>query len=135
MTWPVKDTDLTKLGKAICKGAKGIITGADVQFGELTLTGPADRIVEALTILRELGLKILVRSRHVLSGLKLAKQQLFASVFFCTIFWFNICTRISRRISKRITTMQNRIRNRITLNTLIKLAHLILRSEGRLLVY
>ena len=53
MTWPVKDTDLTKLGKAICKSAKGIITGADVQFGELTLTGPADRIVEALTILRD----------------------------------------------------------------------------------
>jgi len=53
MTWPVKDTDLSKLGKAILKGAKGIITGADVQFGELTLTGPASRIVEALTILRD----------------------------------------------------------------------------------
>ena len=48
MSWPVTDADLTKLGKAILKGAKGIVTAADVQFGELTLTGPADRIVEAL---------------------------------------------------------------------------------------
>ena len=44
MTWPVKDADLAKLGKTIVKGAKGIVTEADVQFGELTLIGPAARI-------------------------------------------------------------------------------------------
>ena len=49
MTWPVKDTELAKLGTAILKGAKGIIADADVQFGELTLAGPASRVVEALT--------------------------------------------------------------------------------------
>lgn len=53
MTWPTKDADLAKLGQAILKGAKGIVTGADVQFGELTLTAPADKIVAALTYLRD----------------------------------------------------------------------------------
>ena len=53
MSWPAKDAELEKLGKAICKGAKGIITDASVTFGELTLTGPAARIVEALTYLRD----------------------------------------------------------------------------------
>ncbi len=53
MTWPVKDADLSKLGKAILKGAKGLVTGADVQFGELTLVGPASQIVAALTYLRD----------------------------------------------------------------------------------
>ena len=53
MTWPTKDADLAKLGKAILKEAKGIVTGADVQFGELTLAAPADKIVAALTYLRD----------------------------------------------------------------------------------
>ena len=53
MSWPVKDADLSKLGKAILKEAKGLVTGADVQYGELTLTGPAGKIVEALTYLRD----------------------------------------------------------------------------------
>jgi NADH-quinone oxidoreductase subunit C len=53
MSWPVKDADLSKLGKAILKEAKGLVTGADVQYGELTLTGPADKIVDALTYLRD----------------------------------------------------------------------------------
>jgi NADH-quinone oxidoreductase subunit C len=53
MTWPVKDADLSKLGKTILKEAKGLVTGADVQYGELTLTGPAGGIVAALTYLRD----------------------------------------------------------------------------------
>ena len=53
MSWPVKDADLSKLGKAILKEAKGLVAGADVQYGELTLTGPAGKIVEALTYLRD----------------------------------------------------------------------------------
>jgi len=53
MTWPVKDADLGKLGRAIVKEAKGLITGQAVAFGELTLTGPADKVIEALTYLRD----------------------------------------------------------------------------------
>jgi NADH-quinone oxidoreductase subunit C len=53
MSWPVADADLGKLGKAIVKDAKGVITGANVAFGELNLTAPAGKIVEALTYLRD----------------------------------------------------------------------------------
>ena len=53
MSWPVKDADLSKLGKAIVKEAKGIITGASVAYGELNLVAPAGKIVEALTYLRD----------------------------------------------------------------------------------
>ena len=38
MSWPAKDTELAKLGKAILKEVKGVVTGAEVVFGELTLT-------------------------------------------------------------------------------------------------
>ena len=37
MSWPVKDADLSKLGKTICKEAKGLVATADVQYGELIL--------------------------------------------------------------------------------------------------
>ena len=50
MSWPVSDADLGKLGKTIVKDAKGVITGANVAFGELNLTAPAAKIVEALTV-------------------------------------------------------------------------------------
>lgn len=53
MSWPLTESELSKLGKAICKEAKGLITDAHVAFGELTLIGPAPRIVEALTYLRD----------------------------------------------------------------------------------
>jgi NADH-quinone oxidoreductase subunit C len=53
MSWPAKDAELSKLGMAICKEAKGVITGAEVAFGELTLSAPAARIVEALAYLRD----------------------------------------------------------------------------------
>jgi NADH-quinone oxidoreductase subunit C len=44
---------LETLGAAVLKKAKGLITTADVAFGELTLTGPAGTVVEALTLLRD----------------------------------------------------------------------------------
>jgi NADH-quinone oxidoreductase subunit C len=53
MSWPATTPELGKLGRAILKDAKGLIATADVLFGELTLTGPAPRIVEALTVLRD----------------------------------------------------------------------------------
>ena len=53
MSWPVPDKDLEKLGKAIVKEAKGVITASAVAYGELNLKAPAGRIVEALTYLRD----------------------------------------------------------------------------------
>jgi len=53
MSWPASEADLGALGQAILTGAKGVITGADVAYGELTLTGPAASAVEALTYLRD----------------------------------------------------------------------------------
>ena len=44
---------LETLGAAILAKAPGLITTADVAFGELTLTGPAGTVVEALTLLRD----------------------------------------------------------------------------------
>ena len=53
MSWPVKDAELAKFGKAICKEARGVITSAEVAYGELNLKAPAAKIVEALTYLRD----------------------------------------------------------------------------------
>jgi NADH-quinone oxidoreductase subunit C len=53
MSWPATTPELGKLGRAILKDAKTLITTADVLFGELTLAGPAGRVVEALTVLRD----------------------------------------------------------------------------------
>ena len=53
MSWPATTPELSKLGRAVLKDAKGLLTTADVLFGELTLTGPANRVVEALTVLRD----------------------------------------------------------------------------------
>ena len=44
---------LEKLGAAVLKKTKGLITTAEVAYGELTLTGPADKVVQALTVLRD----------------------------------------------------------------------------------
>jgi NADH-quinone oxidoreductase subunit C len=41
------------LGQSIVANAAGAITAAHVAFGELTLLGPAHRVVEALTFLRD----------------------------------------------------------------------------------
>ena len=44
---------LEALGQTIVANASGAITAAHVAFGELTLLGPANRVVEALTFLRD----------------------------------------------------------------------------------
>ena len=46
-------TDLEALGQAIVANAAGAITTYSVAFGELTVTGPAGRVVDALTFLRD----------------------------------------------------------------------------------
>ena len=53
MSWPTPAADLESLGQAIVANSAGAIGGYSVAFGELTLTGPATRIVEALTQLRD----------------------------------------------------------------------------------
>jgi NADH-quinone oxidoreductase subunit C len=44
---------LEQLGALVLEKGKGLIATADVAFGELTLTGPADTVVQALTLLRD----------------------------------------------------------------------------------
>ena len=46
-------TDLNALGQAIVANSAGAITTFEVAFGELTVTGPAGRVLEALTFLRD----------------------------------------------------------------------------------
>jgi NADH-quinone oxidoreductase subunit C len=46
-------TDLEALGQAIVANAAGAITSYSIAFGELTVTGPAGRVVEALSFLRD----------------------------------------------------------------------------------
>jgi NADH-quinone oxidoreductase subunit C len=52
MSW-VTQTDYEVLGQSIVANAAGSITAFSVAFGELTLVGPAHRVVEALTFLRD----------------------------------------------------------------------------------
>jgi len=53
MSWPVTDDTFETLGQQILADGAGAFTDATVAFGELTLTGPAAKAVEALTILRD----------------------------------------------------------------------------------
>lgn len=53
MSWPQPPPILEKLGQSIVKDAKGVFSGYEVMYGELTFTAPADRIVEALRYLRD----------------------------------------------------------------------------------
>jgi NADH-quinone oxidoreductase subunit C len=46
-------TDLNALGQSIVANSQGAITTFEVAFGELTVTGPAGRVLEALTFLRD----------------------------------------------------------------------------------
>jgi NADH-quinone oxidoreductase subunit C len=46
-------TDLDALGQAIVANSTGAITGYEVAYGELTVTGPAHRVHQALTQLRD----------------------------------------------------------------------------------
>ena len=53
MSWPAARDELEALGQELVANSAGAIGSASVQYGELTLTGPANRIVEALTQLRD----------------------------------------------------------------------------------
>ena len=53
MSWPLAEDALQALGNEILTSGTGAIAGFDVEYGELTLTGPVNRIVEALTQLRD----------------------------------------------------------------------------------
>ena len=53
MSWPVTEDALQALGNEIVTSAAGAVAGYDVAYGELTLTAPANRIVQALTQLRD----------------------------------------------------------------------------------
>ena len=51
--WPQTLPTLEKLGKSIVTRSKGLFTAYEVMYGEVNLTAPAGRIVEALTFLRD----------------------------------------------------------------------------------
>lgn len=53
MSWPVTEDQLQSLGQQFVADGEGAITAFSIAFGELTLTGPAHRIVHALTKLRD----------------------------------------------------------------------------------
>ena len=53
MSWPQPQPILEKLGEAIVANSSGAVASYEVMFGEVNLTGPANRIVEALTNLRD----------------------------------------------------------------------------------
>ncbi|WP_304179499.1 NADH-quinone oxidoreductase subunit C [Phenylobacterium aquaticum] len=53
MSWPVTDETFETLGQQILADGAGAFADATVAFGELTLTGPAGKVVEALTLLRD----------------------------------------------------------------------------------
>jgi NADH-quinone oxidoreductase subunit C len=53
MTWPVPVQDLEALGQQAVADGAGAVAGFHLAYGELTLTAPANRVVEALTLLRD----------------------------------------------------------------------------------
>ena len=53
MSWPATHAELEALGQACVANSAGAIASSTVAFGELNLTGPAGRVVEALTYLRD----------------------------------------------------------------------------------
>lgn len=53
MSWPATHDELEALGRELVAGGLGPFGGYEVAFGELSLTGPAHRIVEGLTLLRD----------------------------------------------------------------------------------
>ena len=53
MSWPVDISTLESLGQQAVADGAGAVAGFHVAFGELTLTAPAGRVVQALTLLRD----------------------------------------------------------------------------------
>jgi NADH-quinone oxidoreductase subunit C len=54
-SWRVDDDALTQMGERIVADSEGAASGFSVAFGELTVAGPAHRIVALLTSLRDHG--------------------------------------------------------------------------------
>jgi NADH-quinone oxidoreductase subunit C len=52
-TWPSKEDDLLTFGQELVAKSKGAIASYDVTFGELTVAGPAARVAETLSLLRD----------------------------------------------------------------------------------
>ena len=53
MSWPATSAEQEAFGRDLVANSAGALTGYEVAFGDLTLTGPADRIVDALRLLRD----------------------------------------------------------------------------------
>ncbi|MFN3514324.1 MAG: NADH-quinone oxidoreductase subunit C [Phenylobacterium sp.] len=53
MTWPVPVQNLEALGQQAVADGAGAVAGFHLAYDELTLTAPANRVVEALTLLRD----------------------------------------------------------------------------------
>ncbi|MBP7648806.1 MAG: NADH-quinone oxidoreductase subunit C [Phenylobacterium sp.] len=53
MTWPVTIQTLEALGQQAVADSAGALAGFSIAFDELTLTAPAGRVVQALTLLRD----------------------------------------------------------------------------------
>ena len=53
MTWPVPLAELEKAGQTLVADSKGAIGGYTVMYGELTVTGPTNRVAEALAFLKD----------------------------------------------------------------------------------
>jgi NADH-quinone oxidoreductase subunit C len=53
MSWPKTDTELKKIGKGLVAKSGGLFTSAEVAYGDLTLTTPLPRIVDAMRTLRD----------------------------------------------------------------------------------
>ena len=53
MSWPVTQDALHALGEEILAASSGAVAKFEVAYGELTLSAPADRVVQTLTQLRD----------------------------------------------------------------------------------
>ena len=53
MSWPMTNAELETLGQELVANGAGLFGSYDVAYGELSLSGPAGRVGEALTLLRD----------------------------------------------------------------------------------
>ncbi|WP_310539470.1 NADH-quinone oxidoreductase subunit C [Phenylobacterium sp.] len=53
MSWPVEISTLESLGQQLVADSAGAVAGYSIAFGELTLTAPTGRVVQALTLMRD----------------------------------------------------------------------------------
>ena len=53
MSWPVEISTLESLGQQLVADSAGAVAGYSLDFGELTLTAPVGRVVQALTLMRD----------------------------------------------------------------------------------